>query len=281
MNKYSFRCVFTSSPVSALMVGNCAEKTHKRRTTSRIAEKGLWCVVSYYSMTIYSPGSQRGKNAIVIDDRPENRKKVWYLEKIRKKLPIHSLIYLSIHSSSRQRGKPKKCADIARSLLESLCLGLLLRGLLLEQLVLQLVCESLRMLGALWSCEMNISSTTSSDVKVLVLHARAKSDFGDGDFVFSNGGFCVGGSDVGCSASASAECSIAVISSCSFTNNFSITVSGKSQCLILYMNIYSRKYMRQRTYGVLSTPMFPAPIVRVSLGRIQIQSGKTYHHGHG
>jgi len=63
-------------------------------------------------------------------------------------------------------------------------------------------------------------------MEVLVLRARSQRYLWHNDVVFSCRGFETWGADIGCSSSAAAEGSIAVITDCAFANDFSVAVAG-------------------------------------------------------
>lgn len=132
---------------------------------------------------------------------------------------------------------------------------LLLRNLLPEQLILQLVGQPLRMLRGSLLRNMDISLTSSSDVEVLALRAGSQRYLGNGHLVFAFRGLHSGRADIGSASSPGAECSIMVISSNSLADDFSISIATGRQFRV-------KKEGRGvgKTYGVASAPMFPAPV---------------------
>jgi len=72
---------------------------------------------------------------------------------------------------------------------------------------------------------MNVSSTTSPDMEVLSLHARSQSYLSDDFGVIALRSFESRRSDVGCSATASAESAIIVIANYAFADDFTIAVA--------------------------------------------------------
>ena len=103
--------------------------------------------------------------------------------------------------------------------------GSLFRGLLLEQLVLQLVRQALGMLRAVLLRNMNVTLSSSSSVEVLSLHARSQRYLGDGNLVLALRSFDSWRADVGNASSSSAESSIVVITNNSFADNFAVTIT--------------------------------------------------------
>ena len=71
----------------------------------------------------------------------------------------------------------------------------LLRSLLLEQLVLQLIGQALRMLWTSGLSGVNVALPSSSGVEVLPLHAGSECYLGNGNLVFALGGGDFWGSD--------------------------------------------------------------------------------------
>jgi hypothetical protein len=102
---------------------------------------------------------------------------------------------------------------------------ILLRNLLLEQLILQLVRQSLRVLDAILLGNMDISFTSSSDVEVLSLHAGSQCYLGDSYLVFALCGLDSGRADIGSASSSGAECSIMMISDSSLADDFTISIA--------------------------------------------------------
>ena len=115
------------------------------------------------------------------------------------------------------------------SVLLALYLGLL--DLLLEQHILEFVCQANGMLWTLRLANMNISTATSSNMEILALNAWSECNLGDGDLVLAGSGLDLGGSNVGCSTSTSTEGTVTMVTDNSFADDLSITISIKPSAL--------------------------------------------------